>query len=65
LESLLAGQPEFGDFVLATAAFMIVAMWISSGSRKSREKNCWRKFGNTCPESPASLLQRRMSAFGT
>jgi hypothetical protein len=28
LESLPAGQPEFGDFVLATAAFMVVAMWI-------------------------------------
>lgn len=33
-------RPEFGDFVLATAAFMIVAMWIfpeAGGKRKRRE----------------------------
>jgi len=31
-------RPEFGNFVLATAAFMIVAMWIFSeagGKRKA------------------------------
>ena len=29
-------QPEFGNFVLATAAFMIVAMWIfpEAGGKK-------------------------------
>jgi len=31
-------RPEFGNFVLATAAFMIVAMWIfpeASGKKKA------------------------------
>jgi hypothetical protein len=32
-------RPEFGNFVLATAAFMIVAMWIfpEAGRKKRRD----------------------------
>ena len=34
-------RPEFGNFVLATAAFMIVAMWIFSeaGGKKKAPKD--------------------------
>jgi hypothetical protein len=28
------------------------------------KENCWLKFGNTCPKSPALLLRCRMSALG-
>jgi membrane protein YdbS with pleckstrin-like domain len=34
-------RPEFGNFVVATAAFMIVAMWIfpeAGGKKKSAER---------------------------
>jgi hypothetical protein len=30
-------RPEFGDFVLATAAFMIVAMWIFPEARGKKK----------------------------
>ena len=35
-----AVRPEFGNFVLATAAFMIVAMWIfpEAGGKKKAPK---------------------------
>jgi hypothetical protein len=52
-------SPNSGDVVLATAAFMIVAMWIFpevGGKKYVSKENCWRKFGNTCPKSPALLL---------
>ena len=34
-------RPEFGDFVLATAAFMIVAMWIfpEAGGKKKAPRD--------------------------
>ena len=34
-------RPEFGNFVLATAAFMIVAMWIfpEAGGKKKAPKD--------------------------
>jgi hypothetical protein len=34
-------RPEFGNFVLATAAFMILAMWIfpEAGGKKKLPKN--------------------------
>jgi hypothetical protein len=34
-------RPEFGNFVLVTAAFMIVAMWIfpEAGGKKRASKN--------------------------
>jgi membrane protein YdbS with pleckstrin-like domain len=34
-------RPEFGNFVVATAAFMIVAMWIfpESGGKKKAPKD--------------------------
>jgi hypothetical protein len=40
-------RPEFGNFVLATAAFMIVAMWIfpeAGGKRNRREIDGSRSF---------------------
>jgi divalent metal cation (Fe/Co/Zn/Cd) transporter len=30
-------RPDFGNFILAMAAFMIVAMWIFSGGRRKKE----------------------------